>query len=130
MDTPLAFSRWLKQLRSAQELTQEALAERVGCSTEMIRAIEGGRRRPSRAMVERFVEVVQLPVAQHAAFLAAARTSVVAAPEADQLPAPSTNSRQSAQLQVPPTTLLGRATEVAEVRRLLTSPTTRLVSGI
>lgn len=135
MDTPLTFSRWLKRLRIEHGLTQEALAEQVGCSAEMIRAIEGVRRRPSRAMVERLVVVLQLPPDQQRAFLDAARALEVAPKEVDQpasAPAPptTTTAQRSAQLHVPPTALFGRAAEVAEVCHLLRSPDAGLVSVI
>ena len=42
------FSRWLKQRRTALDLTQWDLAERVGCSREAIQKIEAGTRRPSK----------------------------------------------------------------------------------
>src|SRR2546421_12032704 len=48
----IAFGRWLRQRRKMRDLTQERLAERVGCALETIRKIEGGRRRPSRQMAE------------------------------------------------------------------------------
>ena len=46
-DAP-AFGRWLKQRRHALDLTQDALAEQVGCSTETIRKLEAERTRASR----------------------------------------------------------------------------------
>src|SRR4051794_11006743 len=41
-----SFGRWLKQSRHALDLTQEALAEQIGCSVQTIRKIESGERRP------------------------------------------------------------------------------------
>src|SRR3712207_3057989 len=40
MNTPPSLSQWLKQLRTQHDLTQETLAQQVGCSAEMIRALE------------------------------------------------------------------------------------------
>jgi transcriptional regulator with XRE-family HTH domain len=41
------FGSRLRQLRQEHGLTQDLLAERVGCATQTIRKIEGGQRRPS-----------------------------------------------------------------------------------
>jgi transcriptional regulator with XRE-family HTH domain len=54
------FGSWLRQARGARDLTQEALAEAVGCATQTIRSFEIGRRRPSRAMAERIAAVLGL----------------------------------------------------------------------
>ena len=64
MDAHPAFNRWLKRLRADLDLTQERLAEQVGCSIETIRAFEAGRRRPSRAMSERLAEVLAVDPAR------------------------------------------------------------------
>ena len=54
-DAP-AFGRWLKQRRHALDLTQDALAEQVGCSTDTIRKLEAERTRASRLLAERLAE--------------------------------------------------------------------------
>src|SRR5690242_6939463 len=46
------FAQWLRARRKARGLTQENLADRIGCSPETVRKIEAGRRRPSRQMVK------------------------------------------------------------------------------
>jgi transcriptional regulator with XRE-family HTH domain len=46
---PDAFRAWRKE----RELSQEALAAAVGCTTGMIALIETGRRQPSAALLER-----------------------------------------------------------------------------
>jgi LuxR family maltose regulon positive regulatory protein len=77
---PLSFQRWMKQLRAALDLTQERLAEEVGCATHTIRTFESGTRRPSRAMAERLAEVLQVPVEHRADFVHLARTPAAHAP--------------------------------------------------
>src|SRR5689334_1662088 len=42
--------RWLKARRKQLDLTQEALAERVGCSPDTVRKIEAGKQRPSQQL--------------------------------------------------------------------------------
>ncbi|MEZ4867185.1 MAG: tetratricopeptide repeat protein [Caldilineaceae bacterium] len=72
----MPFARWLKKLRAEQDLTQEALAELVGCSPVTLRSFEIGKRRPSREMAERIAEMLQVPIDQRAEFLRLARLPV------------------------------------------------------
>ena len=51
------FGRWLRQLRNGLDLTQDALAEQVGCATQTIRKLESGERRPSAFMAERLAQI-------------------------------------------------------------------------
>jgi transcriptional regulator with XRE-family HTH domain len=73
MDNSATFGRWLKQRRKQLDLTQHALAEQSGCTAETIRKIEADRRRPSRALVERLAEALEIPTADRAAFQQFAR---------------------------------------------------------
>lgn len=70
---PSAFGRWIKRLRAEQDLTQEMLAEAVGCATPTLRSFEIGKRRPSRDMAERIADVLQVPTSQQTEFLRLAR---------------------------------------------------------
>ena len=74
MDVHCAFNQWIKRLRTDLDLTQERLAEQVGCSVQTIRAFEGGRRRPSREFAARLATVLQVPPEQRTAFVRLART--------------------------------------------------------
>ena len=76
----LTFGRWMKRLRVELDLTQEALAEEVGCAPQTIRAFESGGRRPSRELAERLAEVLQVPPEQRADFVRVARTAASPAP--------------------------------------------------
>ena len=71
-----SFGRWLKHLRVERDLTQEMLAEMVGCAASTVRSFEIGKRRPSREMAERLVMVLKLPADQQAEFLRLARMTV------------------------------------------------------
>lgn len=46
------FGAWLKSQRRSVDLTQEALADKAGCSVEMVRKVEAGSARPSRQLAE------------------------------------------------------------------------------
>ncbi len=79
------FRDWMRRQRAALDLTQEALAEEVGCAVQTIRAFERGMRRPSRPMAERLASALAVPPAQRAAFLQAARSAL---PQPAALPQP------------------------------------------
>jgi peptide/nickel transport system substrate-binding protein len=68
-----SFGLWLKQRRKSLDLTQEQLADQVGCAASTIRKIEAGVLRPSRQIAERLADQLELPVEERAAFLKAAR---------------------------------------------------------
>jgi hypothetical protein len=53
MDTIASFGYWLQRRRKALDLTQEQLAQRVGCAPGTIRKIEADERRPSEQLGER-----------------------------------------------------------------------------
>jgi DNA-binding XRE family transcriptional regulator len=40
MPASLPFGRWLKHLRTGLDLTQDELAEQVGCAAQTIRSLE------------------------------------------------------------------------------------------
>ena len=80
MQEPVTFQRWMKRLRAELDLTQEALADAVGCAPQTIRSFESGTRRPSRDLAERLAEVLQVPPEQQADFLRLARASISPAP--------------------------------------------------
>src|SRR5262245_46779746 len=76
---------WIRRRRAELDLTQELLAEQVGCAVDTIRALENGRRRASRPMADRLAAVLRIPQEEWAAFKAAARPGVQA-PSAPALP--------------------------------------------
>src|SRR5918998_1566775 len=75
MTDSLTFGRWMKRLRADLDLTQEALAEQVGCALQTIRSFEVGKRRPSRELAERLAATLQVPQEQRAEFLRLGRTA-------------------------------------------------------
>src|SRR4030095_5245150 len=73
METTSSFGYWIRRQRKALDLTQQVLAERVGCSLAAIKKIEGDERRPSRQIAERLADVLGVPAGQREMFLAVAR---------------------------------------------------------
>ena len=73
MEQPISFGDWVRRRRKALDLTQEALAQRVGCALSTVKKIEADERQPSREMAERLAECLLLPAEQRDRFLRAAR---------------------------------------------------------
>src|SRR5690349_12884500 len=78
MDNEVSFGYWVRRRRKSLDLTQEQLAERVGCALDTIRKIESGARRPSRQVAERLANHLAVPETMRTAFLQAARAELAA----------------------------------------------------
>jgi predicted ATPase/DNA-binding XRE family transcriptional regulator len=133
MESPVTFSQWLRQRRSALKLTREQLAQRVGCSVSALRKIEDGERRPSRQIAELLANALDLPPADRPAFFKVARGEL----SLNRLPSPQLHSGGEAvavsvppRVNVPilPTPLIGRQRALAELDRLLCDPQCRLLT--
>ncbi|MGE5248751.1 MAG: helix-turn-helix domain-containing protein, partial [Bacteroidota bacterium] len=68
-----SFGYWIRRQRKALDLTQQVLADRVGCSLAAIKKIEADERRPSRQIAERIADVLAVPASQREIFLEVAR---------------------------------------------------------
>ncbi|NOK62191.1 MAG: hypothetical protein GFH27_549327n21 [Chloroflexi bacterium AL-W] len=127
MDDRPTFGGKIKQRRMELGITQEILAQRVGCALITIQKIESGGRRASHQMATRIAASLSIPSNDLADFLAAARRSL-----SDTTPR-DTSTRQPYQhthlLQVP-TPFLGRDHDVVKVRQLLIERHARLITFI
>jgi predicted ATPase/DNA-binding XRE family transcriptional regulator len=123
MESTPEFGPWLRRSRVALDLTQEALAEAVGCAAETVRSFEAGRRRPSREMAARIAEVLQLPAPQRELFVQVARSP---APPRPGEPPPAVVRPPAPRLPAEP--LIGRQDELARLRRALIEEGRRLVT--
>jgi predicted ATPase/DNA-binding XRE family transcriptional regulator len=124
------FARWLKRQRQARDLSQEALAERVGCAPSTLQKLEQGARRPSRAMAERLADVLGVPAAERVALLRLARApdeALAEAPAAAAHPAPEARGQRPPPLAVLPA-LVGREAERADLLRRLRDARQRLIT--
>ena len=74
-----SFGKWLKQRRAAAGLTQQELAQQVGCSAALLRKIEAGARRPSWQIATLLLHALQIPEAEHPVLLQLARTDATSA---------------------------------------------------
>ena len=74
-NSELSFGPWLKRLRRSRDLTQEELADRIGCALVTLRKIETEDRRPSKEIAQRLAEALCVPESDRTAFVAFARAS-------------------------------------------------------
>lgn len=72
MEARDSFGYWVRRRRKSLDLTQEELAQRVGCALVTLRKIEADERRPSLQMAERLAHGLALPPSEWAEFVAAA----------------------------------------------------------
>jgi len=126
METTSSFGYWLRRQRKALDLTQQVLADRVGCSLAAIKKIESDERRPSRQIAERLADVLGVSVNQREVFLEVAR----GVRPVDQLslahePAVPTPTRLEESfpnnLPIQLSSFIGREHEIAELHSLLMS---------
>src|SRR5512138_2523265 len=73
MEITVSFGYWVRRQRKALDLTQQVLADRVGCSLAAIKKIESDERRPSRQIAERLANVLGVPTSQREMFQEVAR---------------------------------------------------------
>src|SRR5689334_22199931 len=76
MERTTSFGYWLRRRRKALDLTQEELAQQVGCAVGTIKKLEGDERRPSKALAERLADLLAIPPEERPAFLKAARAEL------------------------------------------------------
>lgn len=113
MTSSESFGRWVKQRRKALDLTQAELARQVGCAEITIRKIEASEIRPSRHFITRLAELLDIDLADRAAFIAAGRGHT---------------QRQFNNLLAPPNPLIGREQELTAIRAGLADPDVRLLT--
>ncbi len=108
-----SFAEQLRRLREAAGLTQKELAERAGLTRDAIGALERGlRRRPYLHTVRTLSVALDLSEEQRQELHASVPGRKAVSQPAVALQVPS--------LPAPPTPLIGRERETAQLRRLLT----------
>ena len=128
-----SFGTWIKHRRKALDLTQQELAQRVGCSVSLIFKIESDERRPSRQIAELLAESLEIPLDQRPVFLKVARQEKAAdhldpAAPLSTLPAPPVSQPIQANLPPPLTSLVGREHELRMVIQQIENPACRLLT--
>jgi predicted ATPase/transcriptional regulator with XRE-family HTH domain len=133
MEDTFSFGQWVKLRRQALRLTQDALANLVYCSSELIRKIEADARRPSSSVAERLARQLGLAPHQWSTFVKVARAElpvdVLLTPtEVASLFARPIPAVYRSVLAVPATPLIGRTHEVTALREYLLRPAVRLLT--
>ena len=149
-NSPIIFSDWLKRRRKALDMTQDDLAQRVGCSVGALRKIEAGERRPSKQLAELLARALEISNEDHQVFIRVARgelnlerlgqpSRALPAPFPDERnlrqshPDASVSTRRtpallSQRIPMQTTPLIGREAELAALARLFTDPQCRLLT--
>jgi predicted ATPase/DNA-binding XRE family transcriptional regulator len=125
MNHSASFGDWLRQGRKALDLTQEDLAERIGCATETIRKIEAGRRRPSKQVTELLAETLGIAPEERSHFVQLARVNTLASTAILQ---PALSKRPVTNLPAPVTSFIGRNKEIESLRTVLRREGIRLLT--
>ena len=125
MTAPHSFGQWVKQRRKSLDMTRDALARAIGCAVVTLYKIEADERRPSRQMAELLARHLNVPPAEHAAFVKFARSSAAdpgVSLHWDSVVSPPSN------LPAQATELIGRDEAVSALRKRLLSDGARLLT--
>ncbi|HMD81877.1 MAG TPA: NB-ARC domain-containing protein, partial [Anaerolineales bacterium] len=128
-----SFGNWVRRRRKALDLTQQELAQRVGCSISLIFKIESDERRPSRQIAQLFARYLEIPPDQQDLFLKVARQEKSVeelepvTPLSGTAPAP-TPFPIPVNLPLPLTSIIGREHELRAIIQQLQDPACRLLT--
>ncbi len=128
-----SINRWIKQRRSSLDLTQEDLADCIGCSGVTIQKIESGERRPSRQIANRLAMCLRIPPDEQEAFIQSIREapSLISPPDQASQPVPGHTPHMQAtltNLPAPLTQLIGREQTAEDARNYLLREDVRLLT--
>ncbi len=129
-----SFGNWIRRRRKALDLTQEQLAQRVGCSTSLIFKIESDDRRPSHQIAELLAQHLEIPPDQRDLFLKVARYEKTTGglelltPLSIPTHALALQSVRQPKLPLPLTPLIGREHEVRAISQQIQDPACRLLT--
>ena len=126
----VSFGEWLKRRRNGRGITQEQLAQQIGCAAITLRKIESEERRPSEQIVKRLSVIFDLPQKEQTAFLRFARGDLHSAPTAEAVDAPWRTSHPHVRSSLPArlNKLIGREQDIDRLRQYLADAGTRLVT--
>jgi len=133
MNSETSFGKWLRRRRKALDLTQEKLAELVGCSHSAIRKFETDERRPSVQIAELLATHLEIADDQRTRFMQVARGVMLV----DRLPASSSGIEvaPTSQTFIPPTNIpaastpfIGRGQDIATLTKLIQDPHCRIIT--
>jgi predicted ATPase/DNA-binding XRE family transcriptional regulator len=111
----LSFGEWLRQRRHILDLTQQELADQVGCARITLRRIEAGALKPSKELALILLEKLAAPQAEIEAWLRFAR-GLSGFPEGST---DSFTSQPNTNLPASLTSFIGREKEQYEIEKLV-----------
>src|SRR5215469_3883682 len=115
MNEDIPFGHWIRRRRKVLDLTQETLAQQVGCSVATIRKIEAGSRRPSQQIAERLADCLEISPAERALFIKVSRAYL----NFDVRDAFQMKTDHPHNLPAQPNALIGREKEMKAILALL-----------
>ncbi|MCQ3937852.1 MAG: hypothetical protein DPW18_12500 [Chloroflexi bacterium] len=133
MFSEYSFGEWIRRRRKALDLTQEQLANLVGCSHSAVRKFESDERRPSIQVAELLAQHLNIDESQRTRFLQVARGVM----SVDKMPASSSDVEPAPTPQtfIAPTNLpaaatpfIGREQDIATLAKLIRDPHCRLIT--
>jgi predicted ATPase/DNA-binding XRE family transcriptional regulator len=110
----ISFGEWLRQRRRMLDLTQQDLADQVGCARITLRRIESGMLKPSKELASILLEKFGIPEIERPEWIAFARG--VSALPTQSIPS---SSKPISNLPTLLTTFIGREKEQSEVISLI-----------
>src|ERR1044071_9216574 len=110
----ISFGDWVRQRRRILDLTQQELADRVGCARITVRRIESGALKPSKELAQILLDKLGAPLRERDIWLQFARGLSGLPVLSISLPLKSNSN-----LSAPLTTFIGRKKEQSEVVRLI-----------
>lgn len=110
-----SFGEWIRQRRRALDLTQAELADLVGYAAITIRRVEAGSRRPSKDLIDRLAQRLDVPEQERAAFGRLGRTSINPAPDPADLTSTEPISSTRRPVPFPLSEMFGRSAEESRV---------------
>ncbi len=116
MTEPNSFGTWLRQQRRALDLTQQALADQVGCATITLRRMEADEYKPSNELALVLFEKLGIPESERTQWVRFAR-GLAEYPKQEL--ASSTFNQPKTNLPIPLTSFIGREKEIGTVKQLL-----------
>ena len=115
MNNDVTFGEWLRRRRRGLDLTQQELAQRVGCTVSTLRKIEAGERRPSKELATLLATCLDIAPEEYDKFITFARTEPY--PDRPPPPAPAARPPSSSSAPVvttPPPPFLAQDTSLVE----------------
>lgn len=129
MSAETSFGSWLKDQRKRLDLTQDELAQRVGCSLMLIQKIEADERRPSKQIAELLAACLGVPADERTDFSRFARSRLTSFASTDAAPWRTLRLRVT-NLPVPPSPLFGRQNDIEVILRCIEHQQYRLLTLI